>query len=124
MSRTALFACLALLAVSAYALDGPIRTQSGLVSGAGTEIVVFKGIPFAAAPAGDLRWRPPQAAQPWQGVRESTQFGPACPQSDTLMKVGPQDEDCLRLNIWTPAKTARERLAVMVSIHGAGSSRA
>jgi para-nitrobenzyl esterase len=120
MSRTALFACFALLAVSAYALDGPIRTQSGLVSGAGTEIVVFKGIPFAAAPAGDLRWRPPQAAQPWQGVRESTQFGPACPQSDTLMKVGPQDEDCLRLNIWTPAKTARERLAVMVSIHGGG----
>jgi para-nitrobenzyl esterase len=120
MSRFLLWAGLALLSGSAYALEGPVRTESGLVSGAGKGIVSFKGIPFAAPPAGELRWRPPQPAEAWQGVRQATEFGPACPQNTTMMKVGPQGEDCLTLNIWTPAKTARDRLPVMVSIHGGG----
>jgi para-nitrobenzyl esterase len=116
----ALSASLALVAGSLYALDGPVRTESGLVQGAGKDVVSFKGIPFAAAPAGDLRWRPPQPRQAWQGVRQATEFGPACPQDSSVVKVGPQGEDCLVLNIWTPARTGRDRLPVMVSIHGGG----
>ncbi len=120
MSLRTVSAALALLTASVYALDGPVRTESGLVVGAGKEIVVFKGIPFAAAPAGDLRWRPPQPPPRWEGVRQATEFGPACPQDSKVVKVGPQGEDCLLLNIWTPARTARDRLPVMVSIHGGG----
>jgi len=120
MSIRILGVSLVLTACSAFALEGPVRTESGLVSGSGKDIVAFKGIPFAAAPAGDLRWRPPQRRQPWQGVREANAFGPACPQSTSMIQVGPQDEDCLTLNIWTPARTAKDRLPVMVSIHGGG----
>lgn len=120
ISLRLLSAGLALAAGAVYALEGPVRTESGLVSGAGKEIVSFKGIPFAAAPVEDLRWRPPHPRPPWEGVRQATAFGPACPQDATLIEVGPQAEDCLVLNIWTPAKTARDRLPVMVSIHGGG----
>jgi para-nitrobenzyl esterase len=121
MSRTLLVVCLAFFtASSVLALDGPVRTESGLVSGTGSDIVSFRGIPFAAPPTGELRWRPPAPAQPWQGIRQASEYGPACPQNGVMIKVGPQSEDCLTLNIWTPAKTSKNRLPVMVSIHGGG----
>ncbi len=85
-----------------------VRTASGLVHGLKPDaagVHVFKGIPFAAPPVGDLRWRPPQPALPWTGVRSCTEFSPACPQPKALVwpLAGPKSEDCLTLNVWTAA---------------------
>ncbi len=104
----------------------PIQIESGRVAGyfAGKKTMrVFKGIPYAAPPVGDLRWKPPRPVKPWKDVLECTEFGPVSPQPDTLARLynTPFDkvsEDCLYLNIWTPAKSADEKLAVMVWIHG------
>src|SRR5690349_6353503 len=100
-----------LVAISqvSYSLDLTVTTKNGRVKGAGVEVISFKGIPYAAAPAGPLRWRPPEAPRPWENVRDATQFGPECPQPKP---GGPSSEDCLSLNIWTPARTASERLPV------------
>ena len=112
------------------------KTENGVVKGfPGTDarITVFKGIPFAADTAGENRWRPPQPAADWEGVRECYDFGPI-----TMQKVPGRDpnafyskewhvdpevamsEDGLRVNIWTPAKTGKEKLPVMVWIFGGG----
>jgi para-nitrobenzyl esterase len=90
---------------------------------------VFKGIPYARPPIGDLRWRPPQPADAWGGVRKADEFGPECMQSPNAMggpfrdlreKREPISEDCLYLTIWSPASSARKRLPVMVWIYGGG----
>jgi para-nitrobenzyl esterase len=101
------------------------RISSGLISGlrVGTrnDVCVYKGIPFAAPPVGDLRWRPPQAVKPWDGVRACTEFGAACPQPKVMIlsaEITKTDEDCLNLNIWAPADAVGKRLPVMVWIHG------
>jgi len=116
-----------LLAASANAgseIAATVKTESGLVSGGGTGVRVYRGIPYAAAPVGPLRWRPPAPPPHWQGVRRSIEFGPACPQAVSLTLAGAnlpkQSEDCLTLNIWTPALHANQRLPVLVSIHGGG----
>jgi para-nitrobenzyl esterase len=106
-------------------LVDPIATDAGLVSGTvavedGAEVHVYKGIPFAAPPVGDLRWKAPQPVEPWEGVLECTEFAPIAPQSrDYALTEGvEQSEDCLYLNVYTPAENSTDLLPVFVSIHG------
>jgi len=90
--------------------DGPVRT--------------FLGIPYAAPPVGDLRWKPPVAPAKWTGVRKATEFRARCVQAPVFGDMNFRDaghsEDCLFLNVWTPAKASEARLPVMVWIHGGG----
>lgn len=113
-------------------LSEPVRTASGLVTGAASEVsgvAAFKGIPFAAPPVGELRWQPAQPLAPWSGVRASDKFGPVCIQPHQRRRVPnnravdlpdspPMSEDCLYLNVWTAARSARAKLPVMVWIFG------
>jgi para-nitrobenzyl esterase len=84
----------------------------------------FKGIPFAAPPTGASRWKAPQPVKPWSGVKQASVYAPACVQDATFPKLfgAPQalSEDCLYLNVWTPAKSASDVLPVMVWIYGGG----
>ena len=114
------------------ALDDPVRVENGSLSGApgsSPEVRVYKGVPFAAPPVGDLRWKGPKPAQPWQGVRSATKFSAVCYQtpypkmSIYYREPEPMSEDCLYLNVWTAAKSNKERRPVMVWIHGGGLTR-
>jgi para-nitrobenzyl esterase len=105
-------------------MDPVVETTLGKVRGLREDgLDLFRGIPFAAPPVGPLRFRPPQPALPWSGVREATRFGLSAPQAplalDFLdgMDVGPTSEDCLFLNVATPAADGGKR-PVMVWIHG------
>ncbi|GGX16163.1 carboxylic ester hydrolase [Pigmentiphaga litoralis] len=93
-----------------------VRTASGPVTGAVGEITSFKGIPYAAPPVGNLRWKAPQPAPAWTTARNATAFGPACIQGGTTL----QSEDCLTLNVWTTqaALQANERRPVLVWVYG------
>ncbi|SFR27777.1 para-nitrobenzyl esterase [Lentzea waywayandensis] len=109
--------------VSPAVADGGavVRTDKGAVRGKVTEAVrTFGNIPFAAAPVGANRWRDPQPAAPWQGVRDATTPAPLCAQNSQLGQPSSQTEDCLYLNVTTPAKGAARPRQVMVWIHGGG----
>ncbi len=103
------------------AVGHSVKIEGGMVSGsAGDNVLVYRGIPYAAPPVGNLRWKPPQPVVPWEGVLQAENFGPACiqPKSPTReLKLPGESEDCLTLNIWKP-KDAGEALPVMVWIHG------
>jgi para-nitrobenzyl esterase len=107
-----------------------VTLTSGPITGSveeapGGNIWTFKGIPYAAPPVGDLRWKPPQPVEPWTEPLACVEPGPACPQPGQadapyldLLSVGDTAEDCLYLNVWSPAESPEERLPVMVWIHG------
>ncbi|MGR4866592.1 carboxylesterase/lipase family protein [Caulobacter sp. LARHSG274] len=114
---------LALIASSAQAeIKGPVRIETGLIEGVPANdpsVTVFKGVPYAAAPVGGLRWRPPARPIAWSGVRKADKFGDICPQSHNPGDE-PMSEDCLVANIWTGATSASERRPVLVWVHGGG----
>jgi len=110
-----------------------VKVEGGTISGTASAdgaVKIFKGIPFAAPPVGDLRWKEPQPVLPWKGVRKCEAFGaspmqnspnPFGPWSEEyLIPKEPISEDCLTLNIWTPAKSAKQKLPVLVWIYGGG----
>ncbi|HTW63272.1 MAG TPA: carboxylesterase family protein [Bryobacteraceae bacterium] len=117
--------------MSQAAIKDPVKTGDGLLSGVtlSSGVRAFKGIPFAAPPVGDLRWRDPQPPKPWEGVRKADAFGDVCVQRPAPKRVpnnvatdlpdSPKmSEDCLYLNVWTAAKNANAKLPVMVWIYG------
>jgi para-nitrobenzyl esterase len=131
LSRFVIFALplFVLMAISpalfAASTDLLVKIDSGTVEGKQQgEIRAFLGIPYAAPPVGDLRWKPPAPAVKWNGVRAAKEFGAHCMQGkvygDMTFPDAGNSEDCLTLNVWTPAKKADAKLPVMVWIYGGG----
>ena len=112
-----------LLALPAFAADPSVNVTGGQIKGAALEKggAVFKGIPFAQPPVGDLRWREPQPVKAWTGARDATAFGAPCAQNSGGRPMQNSSEDCLFLNVWTPEWPARSRKPVMFWIHGGGN---
>ena len=124
MKKTILSLATLLLSMSMMA-QTQVKTAEGILEGKDLSgITIFKGVPFAAPPVGNLRWKAPQPVQKWEGVRKATEYGPN-PMQEALfgdMNFGTKvnSEDCLYLNIWTPTKTMKEHLPVLIYFNGGG----
>ena len=98
------------MVLAASVSNAQVKTASGTVRGASSadgRIQIYKGIPYAAPPVGELRWKAPRPAAAWEGVRDATEFGRGASRdrsSPTSLYRKPPSEDCLTLNVWTPAK--------------------
>ena len=117
----------ALFAASAMAADIKVRIDSGTLEGAlsaDSTLRIFRSVPFAAPPVGDLRWQPPQPVKRWTGVRKATEYGAHCMQAvvfnDILPRGKEMSEDCLSLTVWTPAKPGSRKLPVYLWFYGGG----
>lgn len=104
-----------------------VHVRAGTISGvhdSNTGLDEFKGIPYAAPPTGSRRWKPPQEVDAWQGVRRADRFGPRCMQravyGDMVFRSNGMSEDCLYLNVWTPALGSAKKLPVLVYFYGGG----
>src|SRR5580658_2361696 len=118
----------------AGAVTGPVAVTGGQIAGvpgSHPSVMVFKGIPFAAPPVGNLRWRAPQHVAAWQGVRNADQFGNSCiqtvvrerkPWTYEFMTHNSINEDCLYLNVWSAARKPQERRPFYVFIYGGGNN--
>jgi len=131
MKPVALIVCLSLLYLISSAQLNPekklptVKTANGILQGTAVSgISEFKGIPFAQPPVGDLRWKEPQPVKNWEGTRIADHFGPRAMQlpvySDMKFRSDGVSEDCLYLNVWTPAKSDKEGLPVLVYFYGGG----
>src|SRR6516162_3110034 len=117
------FSTVAVLSVQ-HATDR-VRTANGVIESDAAPsdgVRSFKGIPYAQPPVGDLRWREPRPVKNWTGVRNADRFGPRCmqwpPGNIDTSRSSETSEDCLYLNVWTPANSAQDRLPVLVYIYG------
>lgn len=117
------------LALATSAGAAPTRVDGGEIEGvAANSVAAYKAVPYAQAPVGDLRWAPPKRVKAWSGVRKADTLAPACPQTPLPPPAlimsggdpGPQNEDCLYLNIWAPASKPAKPAPVMVWLHGGG----
>jgi para-nitrobenzyl esterase len=102
-----------------------VKTANGILEGTNESgIHVFRGVPFAAPPTGDLRWREPQPIKNWSGVRKADKFGPRAMQlpvfGDMSFRSNGLSEDCLYLNVWTPSKSGKDKLPVLMYFYGGG----
>ncbi|HKQ79699.1 MAG TPA: carboxylesterase family protein [Blastocatellia bacterium] len=125
LSIVAIF--LATVCAASVFAQNQIKIANGLLEGVSDKssgVRSFKGIPFSEPPIGEMRWKPPQSVKNWQGAREADKFGPRCMQravfGDMNFRSNGMSEDCLYLNVWTPAKSGRERLPVLVYFYGGG----
>ena len=126
MTWSGIASAVAALVIAGSAAAGPVNTEAGPLEGVRRgDVIIYKGVPFAAPPVGELRWRPPQPVKPWNAVRKADAFGPGCMQSSppptSPGRGGTYSEDCLYLNVWRPAE-AKGPLPVMVWFYGGGFS--
>jgi para-nitrobenzyl esterase len=123
---TTLIVLASVLAAGAMAAD-QVEVESGTLEGAASadsSVRIFKGVPFAAPPVGNLRWQPPVPVRAWSGVRKADKFGAHCMQGqvfgDIVFRGAEMSEDCLYLTVWAPARPESKRLPVYVWFHGGG----